>query len=297
MPNLNSLSIGGVFLKGIKMKKILFPTDFSETADNAFLYALALSDKLNGELTLLHVYELPELGRALKTTTKEVYEMMEMEALESFKASVKKLRQIAEEEGFSHIDFSHEMVEGETVSRISQVADKIEADIIVMGTKGATGLKEIFLGSIATGVIDSSDKPVLSIPAQASYKNKINKIGYLSNYKDEEIEAFEKVCEFTSFFNAELMCIHYDGEELNNDASHREEWIKKANTCGTPINFHVIAGPSFEDALVDFNQKNQINILAVQPRKKNIFARLFSKSVSKSIAHHLDIPLLSLPKK
>ena len=66
------------------MKKILFPTDFSPTAENAFLYALALAAAMKAHLTLIHVYELPELGRGLKNTTRDVHELMEMESLEAF---------------------------------------------------------------------------------------------------------------------------------------------------------------------------------------------------------------------
>lgn len=278
------------------MNKILFPTDFSKTADNAFLYALTLAEKMDASLTLLHVYELPELGRSLKTTTKEVYEMMEMEALEDFKKSVKKLRGLAEEKGLNHISFSHQMEEGETVSVVAHVAKQLEVDLIVMGTKGATGLQEIFLGSVATGVIDESEKPVLTIPDKASYKDTIDKVAYLSNYKDEEAAAFREVYTFAGLFNAQVLCVHYDGEQQVEN-KHRDEWRAKITDETKNIDFNVITGTSFEEALVKFNKDAQIDILAVQPRKKNVFARLFSTSVSKTIAHHLNIPLLTLPKK
>jgi nucleotide-binding universal stress UspA family protein len=278
------------------MKRILFPTDFSAAADNAFLFALAIAKKFNSELTLLHVYELPELGRALKSTTKEVYEMMEMEALRDFKTSVKKLHEIADENGFGDVAFSQEMAEGETVFTITKIAEKEKFDLIVMGTQGATGLKEVFLGSVATGVIDESSAPVLTIPSSASHQHTISKVAYLSNYKEEELAAFQLSADFASAFDAELMCIHYKTEKEDNEKDVAE-WRKKTEHIHGNTSYHVITGDDFEKALIELNTAENINVLAVQPRRKNIFARLFSKSVSKSIAHHIEVPLLALPKK
>src|SRR5690554_469744 len=98
------------------MIKILFPTDFSNAAENAFFYALQLTRKLNAELLLAHVYELPDLGRALHNTSKEVYEIMEMETLENFKKSVETLRRKADNNGYGDIDFKHVMAEGDRKS-------------------------------------------------------------------------------------------------------------------------------------------------------------------------------------
>ena len=280
------------------MKKILFPTDFSSAAENAFLNGLSLAKKLNAELILLHVYELPELGRALKTTTKEVYEMMEMEALEEFKAETKKLREIAEKNNMGDIPFSQEMLEGDSISRIVQAATKFKADVIVMGTKGATGLKEIFLGSIAAGVIDESPVNVICIPSATSHKNTVDKIAYLTNYKNEEIQGFHDIVAFANLFEAEVLCVHFDGDDSCSNGEEMKAWKEKITVdAETKIKYQVLKGSDFEKALIEFNENEKIDLIAVQPRKKNIFSRLFSKSVSKTIAHHLNIPLLTLPKK
>src|SRR5690554_7801592 len=100
------------------MIKILFPTDFSNAAENAFFYALQLTKKLNAKLVLAHVYELPDLGRTLHNTSKEVHEIMEMETLETFRNSVETLREKANEHGYGDVDFKHVMAEGEIVTRI-----------------------------------------------------------------------------------------------------------------------------------------------------------------------------------
>ena len=277
------------------MKKIVFPTDFSSAAENAFLYALSVTKLLQAELTLVHVYELPELGRSLKTTTKEIYEMMEMEALENFKKSVVRLRKIAEDNGFGDISFSQEMIEGETIYTITNYAKQQQADLIVLGTTGATGLKEVFLGSVASGVIDESPCCVLSIPAGATCES-VKTIAYLSNYKPEEVPSYAAVVEFGNHFGAAVKCVHYEEEASSLTTQESDKWLSLLDQSKDSPCCEVITGPSFEEALLAFQKNSNIDMLAVQPRKKNFFTRLFGKSVSKTIAHHFCTPLLTLPK-
>lgn len=276
------------------MNKILFPTDFSKAAENAFLYALALAKATQAELELIHVYELPELGRSLKTTTREVYEMMEMESLENFKSSVSALHKIAEANNMGDVPFKQAMVEGEAISKIARAAIETKAEMIVMGTKGATGLKEIFLGSITTGVIEEAKIPVLSIPEDARFSHPIEKVAYLTNYKTEEVQAFESVCDFAAIFDAKVVCVHFN---INNeeDSGDMEKWSSSIKKQKVAVEYHVETGTDLEEALIEFKNQHNVSIIAVQPRKKNIFTRLFSKSVSKQIAHHIHVPLLTMP--
>lgn len=275
---------------------ILFPTDFSETAENAFRFALHLTKKTGGQLTLIHVYELPELGRSLQNTSREVFEMMEKESRRNFQNAVEKMREIADDNGFTSVDFNQIMAEGHPVSRITALAKKESFDVIVMGTKGATGLKEVFLGSVASGVIDASPCKVLSIPLEASHKDDVKKLAYMTNYKDEEVVSFNDVLDFSKELNAGLCGVHFEKDSSHVSASEMEDWKKKLRG-DNQLDFHVITGEDIESSLVDFYHSNQVDIIAIQPRKRNFFSAIFSRSLSKNIAQHLQIPLLTLPAK
>lgn len=279
------------------MITILYPTDFSNAAENAFFYALQLTRKLNAELVLAHVYELPDLGRALHNTSKEVFEIMEMETLEKFKKSVETLRRKAENNGYGDVDFKHIMTEGQIVPRIIDLAKKENADYIVMGTTGASGLKEVFLGSVAAGVIDSSPCNVLSIPVDVSPTNSIDKIAYLTNYKDEEVVSFNEVNRFAEFFDAYVCSLHYEKDVSEITKEKMEAWKKKLGVNYEDLNSYVVTGTNFEEAVCELYMKQNIDILAIQPRKRNFFTNIFKKSLSKQIVHKLSIPLFTLPAK
>lgn len=279
------------------MTKILFPTDFSKAAEKAFLYALELTSKLNAELTLLHVYELPELGRALQNTTREVYELMEMESLETFKKSVEKLRAFATEKGYSNIDFKHIMAEGEAVFRITDIAKEEKVDYIVMGTKGASGIKEVFLGSVASGVIDNANCNVISVPENTDCKEKLDRIAYLTNYAEKEVNSFNTTASFAKYFNAKINCIHFVEDNQDVSSTEMDQWKSKLDTQGLEVEFNIVSGDNIEESLADFYNKEGIDIVVVQPRKRNFLAKLFSKGLSKKLAHHIEIPLFTLPAK
>ena len=279
------------------MIKILFPTDFSNAAENAFFYSLQLTRKLNAELVLAHVYELPDLGRALHNTSKEVFEIMEMETLENFRKSVETLRRKAENNGYADVDFKHLMAEGQTVPKIIELAKKEKANYIVMGTTGATGLKEVFLGSVAAGVIDNSPCNVLSIPEEVSPKNTIDRIAYLTNYKDEEVVSFNEVNKFATSLGATVCSIHFEKEVSEINEKQMQDWKNKLGVNNEDLDSYVVTGNNLEEAICDLYIKQNIDILAIQPRKRNFFTQIFKRSISKQIVQRLSIPLFTLPAK
>ncbi len=166
-----------------------------------------------------------------------------------------------------------------------------------MGTTGATGIKEVFLGSVASGVIDAAPCRVLSIPSETSPADAINTVAYLTNYKDEEVVSFDHVANFAKKFNAKICCLHFDKEVTDLSQEHMNAWKEKLHTEDLDVSYHVITGEDFEHALTDFYEKNNVDIIGIQPRKRNLFTAIFKKSNTKSIAQHLKTPLLSLPAK
>ena len=146
------------------MKKILFPTDLSKAAEQAFIYALHLADKLGATLTTLHVYLQPEVRKSeLPRTVAEFYENYDLDEFENFKDAIPNLREIQEGHGFSHLDVQHQLEPGRTVKTILGIAKQEDYDMIVMGTTGARGLKEIFMGSVAGEILENAHCPVLAI--------------------------------------------------------------------------------------------------------------------------------------
>ena len=105
------------------MKKILFPTDFSETANNALLYALSLAESQDATVYVLHVYELPIINGGISAgLVQNVYDTVKFGQFENFKDNIPQLRKIAEENGLK--------IYNATRGGKLEVFERIELDVL-----------------------------------------------------------------------------------------------------------------------------------------------------------------------
>ena len=213
------------------MKKILFPTDFSVVSRNAFIYALKLAENLGAEIVTLHVYDLPTLSAGgMPNTIKEVYDSIELENFENYKDEIPFLREIAQKNGLGHIPVSNILKHGDFVWTLNHVAKDEKVDLIVMGTDGASGLKEIFVGSMSGSVLVESNANVLIVPQKGEYKE-IKHIAFTTRFRDKDIIALKDVLEIAHAFKAKVHCLYV--KTTKSDVS--EETIKQwsaINNCG-----------------------------------------------------------------
>ena len=139
------------------MKRILFPTDFSETATNAFVHALEFANRIEGELILLHAFDLPVFdSQFFPENYMLIYESVELSQFEVFKEELPKLHAIAHERNLDHINMLHRLMDGSLLTAIEKSIKEDHIDYIIMGTEGEKGWTELFLGTNTTAVISDS---------------------------------------------------------------------------------------------------------------------------------------------
>ena len=279
------------------MKKILFPTDFSAAADHAFIYALKLAKQIGAGITTLHCFELPALkGINLPNTIKEIYESISLEEFENFRDNVPHLREIAEKAGLESVPVKHIMQEGEAIFNIVRLAEKEEADLIVMGTTGASGMKKIFLGSVAAEVMENAPCPVLAIPENAHFDGEIDHIAFTTEYKKDEIKALNWLANWPALKGADIHCVHVDLLHIEGLA-HKMDAFRKQFEDLEKLHFEVVDHTSFEKAITGYLKKKNIDLLAMVIHHRNFFKELFSYSFTKNLAYHLNTPIIAIPEK
>lgn len=273
------------------MKQILFPTDFSEAANTAFIYALRFADSFGAELVILHVYDLPIVETPpMPESTKEIFDIVEMNQFESFREQLPELHQIAERRNLGHVSMRNILLYGDLIYNINKVCADEAIDLIVMGTKGASGLKETFLGSSTASVIANARVPVLGIPAEAEY-HPIKSIAFTTQYKDKDNEALAKTLEIARKFDASVLCLYIKNADDPEDIEERiNEW--KIYYRSEKIDFYNIAGDHIEQTILDFIQNQHIGMLVMRTHKRGFFESLFHRSLTKKMAYHSKIPLL-----
>lgn len=277
------------------MKKILFPTDLSEASTKAFIYALHLADKSGAVITTLHVYRRPEVKAAgLPRTLEEFYATYDLEEFQNYKDSIPALRDIQKSSGFSHVKVNHVLKSGKPVDTILKVAGEEEADMIVMGTTGATGLKKIFLGSVAGQVLEQAACPVLAVPEKAIFDGVIDRIAFTTSYKEEEKKALRKAIDILEPFHPEVHCINVDLAHTDFH-THAMDKFKQDFKEEERLRFHVLDGNDIREMITSFLQENDIDILAMATHKRSFLDELFNYSKTKMMSYHADTPILSIP--
>ena len=142
-----------------KYKLILCPIDFSDISDNAFLTALDIAEQFKADLLVVHVYHLPT-----SSYPEGIYSVPAVEEEARVKDQLsKKLEEYIRKNTTSDVNITTGLYEGIPHIEITRSAEKNNADMIVMGTHGRTGLTHVLLGSVAERVIHTSHIPVLTV--------------------------------------------------------------------------------------------------------------------------------------
>lgn len=271
--------------------KILIPTDFSPLSRVATNFAIELSTKINAELILLKVVFIGGSTRG-SLGSKDLEEVMIDDARKEGDLLVAELK--------SHfkytLEIKCEVILGYPIEKaICNYADNHGMDLIVMGTKGATGLKKIFLGSNTAAVIDRSHVPVITVPELAKFKG-IGDIVYATDILNLK-EELEKVVSFSRNFMARIHILHVTSPREQEAIETKEivdELIMdmKYNLLSIAVSYTDNPAEGIDEYVV----KNKIDLLAMFTHELTFFEKILGKSITRQIACLNHVPLLVFKK-
>lgn len=268
------------------MMKILVPTDFSEAAHNALEYASTLASKINAEIILLNTFELPsssvmiDLVDVLKKDSKTGLDK------EQLKITSKHPKLIVNTISFS----------GDVVSGVKFYSKRNKVDYIIMGTTGADGLKETFVGSNTSALIQEVNIPLIAIPLNASLGTKL-KIAISTDLKNlKSNTVFDDVKDLASHFDSEFHLINVSEDLSKVDPVDFVEHAADIEDVfsGYKYSFKFLENTDYETEILSYIKESNINLLVVVSRKRNFFERLFHKSISKKLTMHSPVPIVIL---
>ncbi|UQD57089.1 universal stress protein [Flavobacterium sp. K5-23] len=274
------------------MKKILFPTDFSEVSTNAFIHALEFAKIVKGELILLHTFEMPVFdNQFFPENYMVIFESIELSKFDMFKEEIPKLRAIAEQRKLDKIRLTHRLMDGDLLYNIKKAIKEDDIDYVVMGTAGASGWSEFVSGTNTGAVLVDIHIPLLSIPMDAVFK-KIETIGFTTRFRPKDKIALKKVLVIAKKAGATVKCLYV--KTNNSDVS--KELIKnwEAEFENEPIEFYVITSDEVKETILDFILYKDIDILTMLTYKRSFFEGLFHPSLTKKFANNFDVPILAI---
>ena len=271
--------------------KILIPTDFSEPSKVAIQYAVELAKKLNGELLLFHVVDTP----APPQTMASVHNL-ERVMLENAEDDMARLEREISGSLNGEIKLTHKVQKGYPVQRsIAHYAREHDVDLIVIGTKGASGLKKVLMGSQAAAMINASEVPVISVPENATFED-LDCIVYATDMDDPQAD-LETLVPFARLFDAELHVLYIAAAKVVEMEEEDKIAAQYRQAVGYPkINVHITVNEDITAGIDAYIAKYKANMLAMFTHKLRFFEKVMGKSVTREMAFHSTIPILSMKK-
>ncbi len=274
------------------MKNILLPTDFSKNSINAISFALEFLKDQECQFYILNVQKASSFitdDMMVVNSSTTIYKTI----IDAAKKSINNIiLTIDEEYGNKNHQF-HSIVDYDNfIDSINQVSEKHDIDLIVMGTKGASGIEKVLFGSNTVRVMQRCKAPVLAIPKGCTFKSLDNLAFVTTNskmFKTEELEILSKILLLS---RAKLQILHLaDQNHLVYDTYNNEDVLNKSFKNVK----HELIDTSREDmfnVVHNYIEKNNIDLLAIMNKKHSFLERLFKTHTVEKFAYKMDIPLL-----
>jgi nucleotide-binding universal stress UspA family protein len=279
------------------MRRILLPTDFSENALNAIRYAVQLFKNSSCELYLLHTYTPAAYNVG---SMADSYSALELQRVTKENAE----RDMDEVEKTIRSEFNnknHHFIKLVTfnllIHEIQDLVDNEGIDLIVMGTQGATGAQEIFLGTHTMYTIKKVKCPVIAVPSGFGFeapKEILFPTDYRLSTGNPYLSLIREICDLKM---ARLNILYaYYGEPLDNEQKQVKAYLDGYFKDNSRL-FHLADETDVVGAIEKFQTKHKINMLVMIHNRHNFFENLIFKPVINEIVYHTKIPFLVIPSE
>jgi len=271
------------------MQKILIPTDFSDTARAAVRYAQKYVASTDTEYYILHAYKQPE-------TTEMLISIVDILKEEADKLLNEESHFLQKE---LHIPSSKIYLMsglGEVEDMVQYYVDKHQIDLVVMGTSGASGIKEFLVGTNTVNTIGKVSVPVLAIPQMKHDVYLDTIVLALDNEGLQDEKRLQVVKKIADENDAEIVVLNVSssGEEPFCFSVQQQNTLKKFFSR-MDIECISVHGKNVEEEINNFVADNEVGMIVLLPRKMSLMQRLFGKkSVTKKINFHSKVPVLSI---
>ena len=194
------------------------------------------------------------------------------------------------------VDIDSFVSQGYAEDEIVDAAKSSGADMIVMGTQGASGLREALVGTITASVMDHAECPVMAVPEGASFTS-FDKIVYATSYAEGDFQHVEEIIDFARLFNAEVILLHISSGTV--DTSYEFESIERfkerivEDSQYERISFKLLENKSVYEGLNQFLEEVKADLVAMTLHKRSFVQKLFNRSITKRMAYHTHIPLIA----
>ena len=271
------------------MKRILVPCDFSTISQEAVKFAVNLASRTGGEVIVLHVIYIPILHDPIYEQSALAFDPGLMQELEE-DSKKRYNKMIGGIQGSAKVTL--EIIKGEIISSIKWAIETKEIDLVIMGTSGVSGWREIMIGSNTEKVVRNSPAPVLVVRV-APEINSIKKILLPTTLSLDQTEFISKVKELQDFFTASLhvLLINTPRHFRHDPESHEalEEFAKHYKLKDYVLHFKNYYDE--EEGIIDFADTEKVDMIVMATHGRKGLAHVFNGSIAEDVVNHIKCPV------
>ena len=273
------------------MKRILVPIDFSKEAENAARVAANIARKTDSEIFLVHMLELP-------VTTVDPAEMnaisSEPQIIYFMKLAREKFEKFISLPFFKGLKVVESVQFQHAFSGIITESEKNNIDLIVMGSQGASGLQEMFIGSNTEKVVRRSKIPVLVIKKEAD-EFKVDDMVFASDFNKESKTTFQRVVNFANLFEAKVHLLYINTIHNFNTTKNIEKRIAEFMDDFDFSNYTttIYNDISIEKGILSYARDIDADLIALNTHGRSGLSQLFNGSIGQELANHALRPVIT----
>lgn len=270
------------------MDKIIVPIDFSKYSEYALETAAILAKKNNAELLVLHMLEI-DRGRVTDSSNEHNEKMVFF-----LKLAEKKFDEFLVKDYLTGVNVTPIVKHFKVFKEVAEVAEEHNADMIVMGSQGTSGLAEIFVGSNTEKVVRYSEIPVLVVKQKPTNMS-FDTVAFASDFSEEMIASYLKASKM--FGNLKLVHVNVPGEAFKSSAEIEAtvaDFLNKADGNLNMLNdVHYTSDYTVEAGILNAANILGADLIAVPTHGRKGLAHFFAGSVSEDVANHATLPVIT----
>ncbi len=275
------------------MKTLLYATDYSQNSASALKLAHLLTKKFDAVLVIMHVLDMPI---SLASTVSVSHMKKTKKLLLEHQSKLKEFctEQLGDTWKNTHINFEVGQ-NSSVVDGILEKATDIAADLIVVGSKGASPLKEFLLGSTAQGLIKKAPTMILSVPHPIRLEN-LRTMIYATDFEQADIFAINRLVKIATKFQSNIKIVHITTQK-EYAGDQQMEWFKEIlgqKVQYKDMEFNLMFSDNILEELYRYLEKEDADLVAMLERKDSSFIQKYlQRDKVKKMASRLTIPLIS----
>jgi nucleotide-binding universal stress UspA family protein len=277
------------------MKSMLILTDFSEAAFRAAEYACALTGPLQiDRIVVFHAYQTTVATMDLPVATVKSDQQVYLESVEALGLLHDRLKPLVG----PALKIDLLAVDGDLPEMINQQCREQDIDTVVMGVSGRSALERLLMGRTTGRILETSEFPVLIVPREAPIGREVKTVVFTTDLTDIAAIPIDRLYSFLDAFKAELCVVNV--ETVAEEGKYSPE--KKETIAGLhhvlekyPSSFYLLEGDDKVESILVFANDRKASLIITIPKKHSSLSGIFHKSISKNLAYHSSISLLSLP--